>query len=191
MSAAPIPRKPSLGYDVFAVLAIFCAMAAGLMALKASARPPQQEALQAVRPLPAFIVIKDADLGMTRLTGLPPGAVVRKADAVGKVTTQALAAGAVLPAAGLVTVPAGWQLLEAPISTTLTLVPGETLVLIGAAGESAVTGGADGVQVSAQALGLGQEGGTVVLALPAEEALAAAAYLMEGRRLLLARPLQP
>ncbi len=187
MSAAdPVPRKPSLGYDVFAVLAIFCAMAAGLMALKAAAGAPQQEALQAVRPLPAFTVIKDADLGTTRLTSLPPGAVVHKADAVGKVTTQALAAGAALSAADLVTVPAGWQLVGAPISTTLALVPGETLVLIGAAGD-----GAAGTQVSAQALALGQEEGVVVLALPADESLAAAAYWGEGRRLLLVRPLQP
>ena len=187
MSATdPVPRQPSLGYDVFAVLVIFCAMAAGLMALKASARLPQQEALQAVRPLPAFTVIKDADLRTTRLTSLPPGAVVHKADAVGKVTTQALAAGAALSAADLVTVPAGWELLEAPISTTLALVPGETLVLIGAAGD-----GKAGVQVSAQALALGQDEGTVMLALPAEEALAAAAYWGEGRRLLLMRPLRP
>ena len=84
------------------------------------------------------------------------------------------------------TVPAGWELLEAPISTTLALVPGETLVLIGVAGD-----GKAGVQVSAQALALGRDEGTVVLALPAEEALAAAAYWGEGRRLLLMRPLRP
>jgi hypothetical protein len=156
--------------------------------LSARLRPtPMRQIVTTTRDLPAYTLIKASDIITASLLQAPANALTQTTAASLTITVAPIARGSALTADNVRHVPFspnGYGLITVAFSATLQPRIGERVTLLGlTATEISPT------LVSAQALALGAHSDKVVLALPWNEALQAAAYLSLGRSLIVVRRL--
>lgn len=172
----------SLGWWTFIMLAMLLAAGVLLMILPITAPSASSRVLRTTRALPAFVSITTADVTPAAVANAPDDALSPD-DLTGRVTTAALPEESILPASNTVTLPAGWQIVAAPITSGLTPSPGETLTLMG------LTDAGKPEVLSERAIALGVDGDLTVLALPPDETESVLPYLTGKDKLLLVRTL--
>jgi hypothetical protein len=185
MSESPSkPSKVSLGAAVLLALVLLTGIGLGLMVVPHwLVREAKVQVIQAAQDLPALTVISAAHL----TTGAVPssqakGTVTDLAQAVGRVTTQAVARGTSLRSATLLVLPTDLWLLSVPISGTLPPAVGDAVALLG------VRSGVDNAGLTiADAVVVAAADQAVLVAVTADEAKAAAPYLVSPHRLIAVR----
>jgi hypothetical protein len=185
MSESPSkPSKLSLGAAVLLALVLLAGMGLELMVVPHWLVPETQvPVVQAAQDLPALTIISPTHVVIASVPQKQArGLVTDPAQAVGRVTTQAVARGEGLKSAALLTLPAGRWLLSVPISGTLSPAVGEAVALLG------VRSDADKASLTiADAMVVAAADQAVLVAVTPDEAKAAAPYLVSPHRLIAVR----
>ncbi len=184
----PKPPKVGLGAAVTIALALLAVLGVTLMvAPDLLAHPAQTTVVRAKADLPALTVISTTHVTTAAVpASQAKGLVTDPAQAVGKVTTQAVAAGAGLKRAALLALPSDRWLVSVPISGTLAPAIGDVVALLG------VRSGADQAGLAiADAVVVAAADQAVLVAVAPGEAEAAAAYLVSPNRLIAVRRFGP
>jgi hypothetical protein len=139
--------------------------------------------VQAAQDLPALTIISPAHVVTAAVPQKQAGGMVTDvSEAVGRVTTQAVPRGAPLRSATLLALPADRWLLTVPISETLPPAVGDAVALLG------VRSDADQASLTiADAVVVAAADQAVLVAVTADEAKAAAPYLVTPNRLVAVR----
>ena len=151
------------------------------------AHPAQTTVVRAEADLPALTVISTTHVTTAAVpVSQAKGLVTDPAQAVGKVTTQAVAAGAGLNRAALLALPADRWLVSVPISGTLAPAIGDAVALLG------VRSDADQASLTiADAVVVAAADQAVLVAVTPGEAEAASRYLVSPNRLIAVRRFAP
>ena len=184
MSEQTGQSKRSLGTVALIVLLVVGVVGIALMAIPdLVVSKPQATVIQAAQDLPPLTVISATHLTTgTAPLALAAGAVTDAAQAVGKVTTEAVSKGATLEQATLLALPADAWLLSVPVSGTAPPAIGDTVALLG------VRPGADEVIVAAEnGVVVTVDGQSALVAVTRDEAGEAAAFLVDPNGLVIAR----
>lgn len=143
--------------------------------------------VQARKDLPAYTVITSTDIVTTTITSPPANAVTDVSEIIGHTTNRPIESGATLTKSMLIPIPQAyhdWWLLTIPVSSALTVTPGNSVILLGVdSNDNVIT------EISQQAVVLDIKNDQIVLALAPDEARQATMYLLPDHQLIVLRSL--
>ena len=185
----PPDTPPTVRTGVLALIMLVLLTGVGIGAIVCGSRltvKPSVNVVQAAQDLPPLTVITRSHVMTGTLSAnQAKGAVTDINEAIGQVTTSAVAKGAALPKTALLTLPADRWLLSVPISETLPPIVGERVALLGIRPDI----GAAALAID-DAIIVSVKNGMILVAVTPDQAAMAAPYLLEPRRLMVIRRLK-